>query len=227
MKLRLELKDVPREIVAFDNSTLMGEHQVAGMVVYRMGRPARAEYRRFKIKTVTGQDDFASMREVVTRRFSRLLREAQPLPDLILVDGGKGQLAAAVEALTALRLTSVPVIGLAKKLEEIYRPGESDPHNLPKTSSALHLLQQVRDEVHRYAITYHRQVRQKEAMASELQDIPGIGPARRKVLLTHFRSFQRITEATRDELLEIKGISPELAERIVNFFQERKLGKTS
>lgn len=227
LKLRLTLPDIPREIVAFDNSTLMGEHQVAGMVVYKMGRPARSEYRRFKIKSVSGQDDFASMHEVVSRRFSRLQREQQPMPDLVLIDGGKGQLAAAVQALTELGLTKIQIVGLAKKLEEIYRPGESEPFNLPKTSSALHLLQQVRDEVHRYAITYHRQVRQKEAMASELQDIPGIGPARRKLLLTHFRSFQRIAEATREELLEVKGLSPDLADRIHGFFQERKLGKTS
>lgn len=227
LKIRLGLVDVPREIVAFDNSTLMGDHQVAGMVVYKMGRPARSEYRRFKIKTVTGQDDFASMHEVVTRRFSRLQREQQPMPDLILIDGGKGQLSAAVDALKVLGLEKLPIIGLAKKLEEIYRPGEPEPFNLPKTSSALRLLQQVRDEVHRYAITYHRQVRQKEAMSSELQDIPGIGPARRKALLTHFRSMQRLAEATREEVLEIKGFSPELADRIVGFFNERKLGKTS
>ncbi|MCB9357220.1 MAG: excinuclease ABC subunit C [Calditrichaeota bacterium] len=222
LQTRLGLPGIPREIAAFDNSTLMGEHQVAGMVVYRMGKPARSEYRRFKIKTVTGQDDFASMKEVVTRRFSRLQREGQPMPDLILIDGGKGQLSAAVEALADLGLESLPIIGLAKKLEEIYRPGELEPHNLPKTSSALRLLQQVRDEVHRYAITYHRQVRQKEAMSSELQDIPGIGPARRKLLLTHFRSVQRLSLATRDELLEIQGISPALADKVLSFFQAKK-----
>jgi len=222
LKTRLGLHDIPREIVAFDISTLMGDHQVAGMVVFKMGRPARSEFRRFKIKTVEGQDDFASMHEVVTRRFSRLQREKQPMPDLILIDGGKGQLSNAVEALRTIGIDNVPIIGLAKKLEEIYRPGDSEPFNLPKTSSALKLLQQVRDEVHHYAITYHRLVRQRESMASELQDIEGIGAARRKLLLTHFRTMQRLSEATKDDLLAIKGISPQLAERVVQFFEERK-----
>lgn len=222
LKTRLGLKDIPREIVAFDISTLMGEHKVAGMVVFKMGRPARADYRRFKIKTVEGMDDFASMREVVGRRFTRLQREQQPLPDLVLIDGGKGQLTAALDALREANLTNLQVIGLAKKLEEIYLPGDSEPFNLPKTSSALRLLQQVRDEVHRYAITYHRQVRQKESMASELQDIPGIGTVRRKSLLMHFRSMQRLSEATKEEIVAVKGFSPDLADRVITFFQARK-----
>lgn len=222
LKNKLGLKDIPREIVAFDISTLMGEQKVAGMVVFKMGRPARNDYRRFKIKTVEGQDDFASMHEAVSRRFARVVREQQPMPDLILIDGGKGQLAAAVDALHSTGVREYQIIGLAKKLEEVYRPGESEPHNLPRTSSALKLLQQVRDEVHRYSITYHRQLRQKESMASELHDIPGVGPARRKLLLTHFRSFQRLSEASRDELIAIKGVSPNLADRVVAFFQERK-----
>lgn len=222
LQTRLQLPGLPKEIVAFDNSTLMGEYQVAGMVVYRMGKPARSEYRRFKIKSVAGQDDFAAMREVVTRRFTRLLREQQPLPDLILIDGGKGQLSAAVEALESLDIKNLPIIGLAKKLEEIYKPGDSEPYNLPKTSSALRLLQQIRDEVHRYAITYHRLVRQKGTMSSGLLDIPGIGAARRKSLLTHFRSLQRLSEATRLELLEVQGISPAIADRVIAFFENKK-----
>ncbi len=161
------------------------------------------------------------MHEVVTRRFARLQRAAAHARS-DFIDGGKGQLAAAVDALHSAGVREYQIIGLAKKLEEVYRPGESEPFNLPKTSSALKLLQQVRDEVHRYAITYHRQVRQKEAMSSELQDIPGIGPARRKALLMHFRSMQRLAEATREEVLEIKGFSPELADRVVGFFQVRK-----
>ncbi len=222
LQTRLQLPSLPKEIVAFDNSTLMGEYQVAGMVVYRMGKAARSEYRRFKIKSIASQDDFAAMREVVTRRFARLMREEQPLPDLVLIDGGKGQLSAAVEALESLDLMRLPIIGLAKRLEEVYKPGDSEPYNLPKTSSALRLLQQIRDEVHRYAITYHRLVRQKGAMSSELLDIPGIGAARRKRLLTHFRSFQRLSEATRLELLEVQGISPAVADRIIAFFENRK-----
>ena len=168
------------------------------------------------------KDDVASMNEAFSRRFARVVREQQPMPDLILIDGGKGQLAAAVDALHSAGVREYQIIGLAKKLEEVYRPGESEPHNLPKTSSALKLLQQVRDEVHRYSITYHRQLRQKESMASELQDIPGVGPARRKLLLTHFRSFQRLSEATRNELVAIKGVSPSLADRVISFFQVRK-----
>lgn len=221
LKHRLRLRDVPRVIEAFDISNLMGEHKVAGMVVFKMGKPARSEYRRFRIKTVDGQDDFRSMHEVITRRFSRLSRESKPLPDLILVDGGKGQLAAAVEALNSQGNSDYQIIGLAKKLEEIYRPGDSEPYNLPKTSSALKLLQQVRDEVHRFSITYHRKLRQKESMASELQDIPGIGASRRRLLLNHFRSFQRLGTATIEELTAIKGISPALAARVYQFFQDR------
>lgn len=221
LKHRLRLRDVPRVIEAFDISNLMGEHKVAGMVVFKMGKPARSEYRRFRIKTVDGQDDFRSMHEVITRRFSRLSRESKPLPDLILVDGGKGQLAAAVEALNSQGISDYQIIGLAKKLEEIYRPGDSEPYNLPKTSSALKLLQQVRDEVHRFSITYHRKLRQKESMASELQDIPGIGASRRRLLLNHFRSFQRLGTATIEELTAIKGISPALAARVYQFFQDR------
>ncbi|MCB1059595.1 MAG: excinuclease ABC subunit C [Calditrichaeota bacterium] len=222
LKTRLGLRDFPREIVAFDISTLMGENKVAGMVVFKMGRPARADYRRFKIKTVEGQDDFASMREAVSRRFARVVKEQQTMPDLILIDGGKGQLAAAIEALHSVGVTDYQIIGLAKKLEEIYRPGDSEPYNLPKTSSALKLLQTVRDEVHRYSITYHRLLRQKESMASELQDIPGVGSARRKLLLTNFRSMQRLSEATKEELVAIKGISPALADKILDFFRIRK-----
>lgn len=221
LKHRLRLRDVPRVIEAFDISNLMGEHKVAGMVVFKMGKPARSEYRRFRIKTVDGQDDFRSMHEVITRRFSRLSRESKPMPDLILVDGGKGQLAAAVEALNSQGISDYQIIGLAKKLEEIYRPGDSEPYNLPKTSSALKLLQQVRDEVHRFSITYHRKLRQKESMASELQDIPGIGASRRRLLLNHFRSFQRLGTATIEELTAIKGISPALAARVYQFFQDR------
>lgn len=222
LRTRLGLRDIPREIVAFDISTLMGENKVAGMVVFKMGRPARNDYRRFKIKTVEGQDDFASMREAVSRRFARVVKEQQPMPDLILIDGGKGQLAAAIEALYSVGVSDYQIIGLAKKLEEIYRPNDSEPFNLPKTSSALKLLQTVRDEVHRYSITYHRQLRQKESMASELQDIPGVGQARRKLLLTNFRSMQRLSEATKEELVAVKGISPALADRVISFFQERK-----
>lgn len=227
LKSKLGLKDIPREIVAFDISTLMGENKVAGMVVFKMGRPSRSDYRRFKIKTVEGQDDFASMHEVITRRFSRLMRELQPMPDLILIDGGKGQLASAVNALNSVGAKDFQIVGLAKKLEEVYLPGETEPHNLPKTSSALKLLQQVRDEVHRYSITYHRQLRQRESMASELMDIPGVGPRRRKLLLTHFRSMQRLSDASREELSALKGISPTIADRIIAFFELRKSTKVS
>ncbi|MCC6475450.1 excinuclease ABC subunit C [bacterium] len=221
LKRHLSLPHLPREICAFDISTLMGEQKVASMVVFKNGKPARSEYRRFKIKSVIGQDDFASMHEVVKRRFGRLVAESGALPDLVLIDGGKGQLGAACQALNEVGV-KIPILGLAKKLEEIYLPDEELAHNLPKTSSALRLLQQLRDEAHRFAITYHRHLRDKEAMHSELQDIPGVGPARRKKLLIHFKSMQRLAQAAITEITEVHGISPALAEKIHNFFLDAR-----
>ncbi|RPH96271.1 excinuclease ABC subunit C, partial [candidate division KSB1 bacterium] len=163
----------------------------------------------------------------VGRRFSRLLKEEQPFPDLVLIDGGKGQLAAAGDALSALDIREQPMIGLAKRLEEIYLPGDSEPHNLPKTSSALKLLQHIRDEAHRFAITYHRQIRHKRTLRSLLDEIDGIGPTRRAALLAHFGTVKAIKQAKVDDLVRVEGIPRAVAETIVQFFQERQQAQDS
>jgi excinuclease ABC subunit C len=221
LQKHLKLPRLPQEIAAFDISTLQGTDKVASMVVFRKGRPARSEYRRFKIRTVAGMDDFACMREVVMRRFTRLKKEEQPYPDLVLIDGGKGQLAAACDALNEAGVTDQALIGLAKQLEEIYLPGDSQPHNLPRTSSALKLLQQIRDEAHRFAITYHRQLRGKRSFVSVLDDIEGVGPTRRKILLAHFGSLRTLQQASADEIAKAEGIPRPIAERIAAFFANR------
>ena len=217
----LGLNKSPKEIAAFDISTLMGTSKVASMVVFRDGRAARSQYRKFKIQTVAGMDDFASMREVVSRRFARLKREKCPCPDLVLIDGGKGQLAAAVEALTELKIEDQPVVGLAKRLEEVFVPGDTLPLSIPKTSSALKLLQQIRDEAHRFAITYHRQLRRKTSLQSLLEDIEGIGPARRKALLKHFGTLPNIEAATVEQLQAVSGMTRPAASRVHEYFQQR------
>ncbi len=218
----LRLEKLPREIVAFDISTLMGASKVASMVVFRNGRAARSQYRKFKIKTVTGLDDYASMREVVERRFSRLKREQQPFPDLVLIDGGKGQLAAALEALAEVKIEHQPILGLAKRLEEVFVPGDPLPLSIPKTSSALKLLQQIRDEAHRFAITYHRQLRRNSSLQSVLEDIEGVGPARRKALLKHFGTVPKLETATLEQIQAVAGMTRPVASRIFEYFQQRR-----
>jgi excinuclease ABC subunit C len=222
LQRHLHLEKPPQEIAAFDISTLQGSDKVASLVVFRKGRPARSEYRRFKIRTVEGMDDCACMREAVTRRFARLQKEERSFPDLLLIDGGKGQLAAACDALNSLGVASQLVIGLAKRLEEIFLPGDPEPHNLPRTSSALKLLQQVRDEAHRFAITYHRQLRRQRSLKSLLDEIEGVGPARRKALLSHFGSVNALQQASADDIAHVEGIPRPLAERIAAFFADRK-----
>lgn len=219
---QLKLPVPPLEIAAFDISTMQGTDKVASMVVFRKGRPARSEYRRFKIKSVEGMDDFRSMREAVLRRFSRLLKEEQNRPDLVLIDGGKGQLAAAVDALIALGIRDQPIIGLAKRLEEVFLPDDSLPHNFPRTSSALKLLQQIRDEAHRFAITYHRQLRRKHSFASLLDEIDGVGPARKKSLIAHFGSLKSIQQASAEDIARVNGIPHALAERITEYFRNHQ-----
>ncbi|MFZ5433944.1 MAG: excinuclease ABC subunit UvrC [Calditrichota bacterium] len=220
LKSQLHLLRVPRRIEAFDISTLQGTDKVASMVVFQDGRPAKSQYRRFKIKTVEGMDDFASMREAVGRRYARLHNEEQPFPDLILIDGGKGQLGAAGEALAQLSITEQPIIGLAKRLEEIFFPNDSEPFYLPRTSSALKLLQQIRDEAHRFAIAYHRQLRGKRALRSQLDEIEGVGPARQKTILEKFGTMKAIQNASLDELIAVPGLPREIAERIFKHFHE-------
>jgi excinuclease ABC subunit C len=201
----LRLDRPPRRIECFDISNTQGTDAVASMVVFVDGKPRKSDYRKFKIRTVTGPDDFASMREVVARRYRRVIDEQGTPPDLIMVDGGKGQLSSAVEVLSSLGLTDVPIIGLAKRLEEVFLPGRSDPELIGKSSTALRLLQQVRDEAHRFAITYHRSLREKRTLQTELDLIAGIGEKRAKELLEAFGSVQGVRFATAEQLAAIVG----------------------
>jgi excinuclease ABC subunit C len=202
----LQLKSLPAHIECFDNSNIQGAHPVAAMVVFKNGKPAKKEYRHFNIKSVVGPDDFASMREVVGRRYRRLLEENQPLPDLIIIDGGKGQLSAAVTTLQELGIYGqVAIIGIAKRLEEIYYPEDSYPLHLSKQSPALKLLQQIRNEAHRFAITFHRNKRSQASLKSQLETIPGIGDKTITALLQHFGSVQNIKEASLEALVSQVG----------------------
>jgi excinuclease ABC subunit C len=178
------------------------------MVCFLNGKPAIKEYRHFHIKTVEGPNDFASMKEIVTRRYSRLLEEGKPFPKLVVIDGGKGQLSSAVEALQELGVSGkMPIIGIAKRLEEIYFPGDSYPIHIDKKSESLKLLQRIRDEAHRFAITFHRNVRSKNAFGTQLTGIPGIGENTADKLLKHFKSVKNIKSATEGELTEVIGSS--------------------
>lgn len=207
MKADFRLSELPRHIECFDNSNIQGTNPVASCVVFRNGKPSKKDYRHFKIKTVEGPDDFASMREVLTRRYSRMLSEAaDDLPQLIVVDGGKGQLSAAVEALDELGLRgTIAVVGIAKRLEEIFFPGDSVPLYISKTSESLRIVQHLRDEAHRFGITFHRDLRSKGQISSQLDGIKGIGPATAATLLRHFRSVKRIREASLQEIIALIG----------------------
>ena len=204
----LNLTKPPKHIEAFDISNLQGRNAVASMVYFYNGNPKKSEYRRFKIKSKNTPDDFAMMREVVGRRYRRVLKEQKELPDLILIDGGKGQLSSALQVLQELEIKDQPIIGLAKRLEEVYIPGASDPQNIVKRSDGLKLLQKIRDESHRFAITYHRKLRDKKSISSPLDDIPGIGRQRKLHLLKTFGSLKKIGEASVEALIE-KGKLPE------------------
>lgn len=222
----LQLPAPPERIEGFDISNISGTYAVASMVSFRNGRPDRSNYRRFKIKTVTGQDDFASMAETIRRRYSRVLKEADPsspvpLPDLILIDGGKGQLNAACAELARLNLSRIPIIGLAKEFEEIYQPGQSDPLRLSHDTGALKLLQRVRDESHRFANTYNAQLRLKKISESLLDEFPGIGENRKAALLKRFGSVQRLRLATVDQIAEVSGFGGKAAAELKAFLEAR------
>ncbi len=217
----LHLKKPPRRIECFDNSHFQGSETVSSMVVFVDGRSKKADYRKYRIRTVEGIDDFKSMREVVLRRYSRLLSEKAPLPDLIVVDGGKGQLSSAYEVLTELNLTHIPIIGLAKRLEEVFVVGSLDPLILPRSSSSLRLLQQVRDEAHRFAITFHRSLRNKRTLQTELTEIPGVGKKTAAKLLETFGSVEGVKQASEPELVTAVGLKA--MKRIVQHFLDRKL----
>lgn len=204
----LHLKTLPEHIECFDNSNLGGSHPVASMVYFKNGKPAKKEYRKYQIKTVSGPNDFASMEEIVYRRYKRLLDEKTPLPDLVVVDGGKGQLSSAVLSLRELGIYgSLPIIGIAKRLEEIYFPNDEYPIHISKKSESLKLLQQIRDEAHRFAITFHRSRRSKSAITSELTQLKGIGKGTALLLLKHFKSLKKLRTASKDEIEKVIGKS--------------------
>jgi excinuclease ABC subunit C len=202
-------------MVCFDISTTQGTDTVASCVWFENGRPKRAEYRKFKIATVEGTDDFASMREVVTRYFTRRLDEQKPLPDLVVVDGGKGQLSSAREALDGVGLGRLPTISLAKREEEIFIPGRSESLRLSKRSPALRMLQRMRDEAHRFAITYNRKRRSMRTVTSELLKIRGVGPEKRRALLNAFGSVQGVRDAGAESIAQLPGFSLASARRLL------------
>lgn len=217
MKKDLRMRVEPRHIECFDNSNIQGTNPVAACVVFKDGKPSKKDYRHFNIKTVEGPDDFASMEEVVFRRYRRLLNEDEPLPQLIVIDGGKGQLNAALKALEQLGLRGeIAILGIAKRLEELYFPGDKYPLYLDKRSETLKVIQRLRDEAHRFGITHHRSRRSKSTIKSELESIPGIGEATIKTLLNKFKSVKKVREAREDELAEVVGSSR--AKRIVAYF---------
>ena len=216
----LDLKHPLRRIEAYDISNLGDRFAVGSMVVLEDGKPASSEYRRFKIRSAEGQNDFAMMQEVITRRFRRAIADDEKfnkLPDLMLIDGGKGQLSAAQAAMKPFatsHLPDIPMIALAKRIEEIFVPGKSEPIVLREDNPTLHMIQRLRDEAHRFAITYHRQLRQKSLSVSVLDEIPNVGPRRKQALLQHFGSIEAIREASLDGLLSVKGIPRSVAENI-------------
>ena len=206
MKTDFRLTELPRHIECFDNSNIQGTNPVSACVVFRNAKPSKRDYRHFLIKTVEGPNDFASMKEVLTRRYSRLLQEGQGLPQLIVVDGGKGQLSAAVEVLDELGLRGkIAIIGIAERLEEIYFPGDSVPLYIDKNSESLKVIQHLRDEAHRFGITHHRNRRSKSQVASALDSIKGVGEKTRTTLLQHFKSLKRIREASLADITAVIG----------------------
>ncbi|AZQ64369.1 excinuclease ABC subunit C [Flammeovirga pectinis] len=208
LKSELQLKDVPVHIECFDNSNIQGTHPVSACVVFRDGKPAKKDYRHFHVKTVVGPDDFASMEEAVYRRYKRLLAENQKLPQLVIIDGGKGQLSAACQALKSLGLyNKLPIIGIAKKLEEIFFPEDPIPLHLSKKSRSLQLVQRLRDEAHRFGITFHRNLRSNASIHTKLEDIPGVGPNTIQKLLRQYKTISNIKAASVEEIADLIGNS--------------------
>ncbi|MFT5435375.1 MAG: excinuclease ABC subunit C [Ulvibacter sp.] len=219
MKKDLRLTEEPRHIECFDNSNIQGTNPVAACVVFRNGKPFKKDYRKYNIKTVVGPDDFASMEEVVYRRYKRLLDEKQPLPQLIIIDGGKGQLSSSLKSLDKLELRGkIAIVGIAKRLEELFYPDDPIPLYLDKKSETLKIIQQLRNEAHRFGIIFHRNKRSKEALNTELESIPGIGEKTVVELLTYFKSTKRIIAADFDSLVSVVGESR--AKKIITHFQK-------
>jgi excinuclease ABC subunit C len=221
----LGLQRLPRSLVCFDISTAQGTDTVGSCVWFENGRPRRAEYRKFKVKSVVGTDDFASMHEVVGRYFRRRLDEQKPLPDLVVIDGGKGQLGAAASAVHELGLESLPLISLAKREEEIFVQGRAEPIRLSRRSPGLRMLQQARDEAHRFAVTFNRKRRSMRTVTSELLSIPGIGPSKRRALLRTFGSVQGVRDASIDQIAALPGFSAESARRLQESLAARAEGR--
>ena len=219
MQKDLRLSVEPRHIECFDNSNIQGTNPVAACVVFKDGKPSKKDYRHFNIKTVEGPNDFASMEEVVYRRYKRMLDENQPLPNLIIIDGGKGQLSSALKSLDDLGLRGkIAIIGIAKRLEELFYPGDSIPLYLDKKSETLKIIQHLRNEAHRFGITFHRDKRSKSALNSSLESIPGIGEKTMETLIKHFKSVKRIKESSEKEISDIVGVSK--AKKISEFYKK-------
>jgi excinuclease ABC subunit C len=218
MKKDLRLPEEPRHIECFDNSNIQGTNPVAACVVFKDGKASKKDYRHFNIKTVDGPNDFASMEEVVFRRYRRLIDENEPLPQLIIIDGGKGQLSSALKSLDILGLRGkITILGIAKRLEEIYYPGDSVPMYLDKKSETLKIIQQLRNEAHRFGITFHRDKRSKSALQTSVETIPGIGEKTMVTLLKHFKSVKRMTAAPEEEIAKVVG--PSKAKKITEFYK--------
>jgi len=215
----LRLNELPTHIECFDNSNIQGTNPVSACVVFKNAKPSKKDYRHFNIRTVVGPDDYASMREVIHRRYSRLLKEEQPLPQLIIIDGGKGQLSSAMESLEALGLRGkITMIGIAKRLEEIFFPGDSIPVYIDKKSESLKLIQHLRNEAHRFSITHHRNRRSKAAFGTQLTDITGIGEGTAEKLLKHFGSIKNVKEANEEQLTKVIGLAK--AKTVFNHFHQ-------
>lgn len=221
LKSILGIKGRLDSIEAFDVSDIMGKESVGSMICFYKGRPKKSEYRKFKIRGVAGMDDYAMMRELINRRYSRILEEGRGLPDLILIDGGKGHLSVALDELEKIGLRDVPVIGIAKEFEHIYKKDNKEPIILPKESKALHLLKRIRDEAHRFAILYHKSLRSKGIAVSELDGIKGIGRKRKRALIDRFGDVDKIRSATKDELLKVRGINEKAAQAIIGHFERQ------
>jgi excinuclease ABC subunit C len=218
MKKDLRLSEEPRHIECFDNSNIQGTNPVSACVVFKDGKPSKKDYRHFNIKTVVGPDDFASMEEVVFRRYKRMLEENQPLPQLIIIDGGKGQLSSALKSIDELGLRGkIAIIGIAKRLEELFYPGDSVPLYLDKKSETLKVIQHLRNEAHRFGITFHRDKRSKSALNSSIETIPGIGEKTMLTLIKHFKSVKRLKLASEKEISEVVGVSK--AKKITDFYK--------
>jgi excinuclease ABC subunit C len=220
MQKDLRLTELPRHIECFDNSNFQGDYPVSAIVVFKDAKPSKKDYRHFNVKTVEGPNDFATMEEAVYRRYKRLLEEGEALPQLVIIDGGKGQLSSAVKSLKKLEIfNQLTVIGIAKRLEELYYPGDQYPLYLDKKSETLKIIQQLRDEAHRFGITFHRKKRDQGTLKTELELIEGIGKTSADNLLRYFKSVKKIKEAEETELLKV--VNTKQAKAILNFFQQK------